>query len=73
MAVDSWSAATRWTAMETWEQIVVLILAAGLLVLMFPRVKEMLARSEQAEKDWPAVLVPLGLVVLFVILLISLA
>ncbi len=58
--------------MQTWEQIVILILAVGLLVLMFPRVRQMLEHSEKAEKDWPAVLVPLGLVVLFVILLLSL-
>jgi hypothetical protein len=58
--------------METWQQIVLLLIAGVVAFLFFPGVKRMLAESEKAEKDWPAVLVPLGIVVLFVILLIML-
>ncbi len=58
--------------METWQQIILLLIAGVVAFLFFPGVKRMLDQSEKAEKDWPAVLVPLGLVVLFVILLIML-
>ncbi|KAA3634160.1 MAG: hypothetical protein DWQ08_00935 [Proteobacteria bacterium] len=58
--------------METWQQIVVLLLAGLVAFLFFPGVKRMLERSEKAEKDWPAVLIPLGLVVLFVVMLVML-
>jgi len=58
--------------METWQQIILLLIAGVVAFLFFPGVKRMLDQSEKAEKDWPAVLIPLGLVVLFVILLIML-
>ena len=58
--------------MQTWEIIVLLLMAGGVAYFFFPGVKAMLKQSEEAEKDWPAVLIPLGLVVLFIILLISL-
>jgi hypothetical protein len=54
-----------------WE-ILLAGLAAVLLVLFFrPGIKAALEQSRTAPKDWPAVLVPLALVVLFVILLIA--
>jgi hypothetical protein len=58
---------------ELWEQ---LLLGAAAVLIFFvfrPGVKAAMKRSAEAEKDWPAVLVPLGIVVLFVILLIALA
>lgn len=58
--------------METWQQIVLLLLAGVVAFLFFPGAKRMLEQSEKAEKDWPAVLIPLALVVLFVILLVML-
>jgi hypothetical protein len=58
--------------METWETIVLLLLGGGVAFFFFPGVKRMLADSEKAEKDWPAVLIPIGAVVLFVVLLIAL-
>ncbi|MCZ7597783.1 MAG: hypothetical protein M5U09_08685 [Gammaproteobacteria bacterium] len=58
--------------METRQQIILLLIAGVVAFLFFPGVKRMLDQSEKAEKDWPAVLIPLGLVVLFVILLIML-
>ena len=57
--------------MNTWEQ--VLLGIGGLLVLVFfwPGMKAVIERSRQAEeRDWPAAIIPLVLVVLFVILLI---
>ena len=58
--------------MQTWEIIVLLLMAGGVTHFFFPGIKTMLKQSEEAEKDWPAVLIPLGLVVLFIMLLISL-
>ena len=58
---------------ETWELIA--IGAVVLLVIFWfrPGLKEAFKQSKEAEnKDWIGVLVPIGLVVLFVILLISL-
>jgi len=54
-----------------WE-ILLAGLAAVLLILYFrPGIKAALEQSRTAPKDWPAVLMPLALVVLFVILLIA--
>jgi hypothetical protein len=62
--------------METaaWWEILLGGLAALLVILWFqPGVKAAIERSRTAKKDWPAALIPLGLVVLFVLLLIQLA
>ena len=54
------------------------MIAVGAVVLLViflfrPGLKEAFKRSKEAEnKDWGGVLLPIGLVVLFVILLISL-
>ena len=58
--------------MDTWQQIILLLLGGVIAFLFFPGVKQMLKQSEQAEKDWPSVLIPIGMVVLFVVLLIML-
>lgn len=53
-----------------WENI---ILAALLLLVIFwfrPGIKASLERSRQAEKDWAALLMPLGFVLLFVAFLL---
>ncbi len=59
--------------MATWEK---LLLGAGVLLVLFwmwPGVKATLEQSRQAEKDWKGLMLPLGAVILFVILLISMA
>ncbi len=58
--------------METWEKVLLGVLALLVLLWFRPGIKQMLERSRQAKKDWPAVILPLALVVLFVILLIAL-
>ncbi|MBK8535624.1 MAG: hypothetical protein IPL59_11090 [Candidatus Competibacteraceae bacterium] len=61
--------------METaaWWEILLGGLAALLVILWFqPGIKAAIERSRTAKKDWPAALIPLGLVVLFVLLLIQL-
>jgi hypothetical protein len=64
----------RRCAMALWEQI--LLGMGGLLLLFFfwPGVKAAMARSREAENpDWKGALLPIGIVVLFVIVLIMLA
>ncbi|MDG4549714.1 MAG: hypothetical protein P9F19_19730 [Candidatus Contendobacter sp.] len=59
--------------METaaWWEILLGGLAAVLVILWFrPGLKAAAERSRAAKKDWPAALVPLGLVALFVLLLV---
>lgn len=56
----------------TWWEILLGGLMAALVILWFrPGIKAAIERSRTAKKDWPAVLIPLGLVVLFVLLLIQ--
>ena len=58
---------------ETWEMIAVGAVVLLVIFLFRPGLKEAFKRSKEAEnKDWSGVLLPIGLVVLFVILLISL-
>jgi len=62
------------TQPDTWE---LLAIGAVVLVVLFwfrPGLKQAFKQSKEAtNKDWIGVLVPIGLVVLFVIVLISLA
>lgn len=55
-----------------WEKLLLGVLAVGLILLVRPGLKQALAQSQEAEKDWKGLLIPLALVVLFVLLLISL-
>lgn len=60
--------------METaaWWEILLGGLVAVLLILWFrPGIRAAMERSRTARKDWPAVLIPLALVVLFVIFLVG--
>ncbi len=56
-----------------WWEILLGGVVALLVILWFrPGLKAAIERSRAAKKDWPAVLIPLGLVVLFVLLLVQL-
>ena len=57
--------------METWEKLIIGVFALLILFWFFPGIKPMLEKSKDAPKDWAGVLIPVGLVVLFVIFLIS--
>ncbi len=60
--------------MALWEQVVVGALALGVVFFFLPGIKESLRQSREAKsRDWAGALFPIGLVVLFVILLIALA
>jgi hypothetical protein len=60
--------------METaaWWEILLGGLVAVLVILWFqPGIRAAIERGKTAKKDWPAVLIPLALLVLFVLLLIQ--
>lgn len=58
--------------METWQKILLLVMAGGLVYLFLPGLRHSLKNSRKAEKgEWQGVLIPLALVILFVLLLIS--
>lgn len=59
--------------MDLWEQLLLGALAILLIFWFRPGIRAALERSREAPKDWRAVLMPVGLVVLFVILLIAVA
>jgi hypothetical protein len=60
------------TNLSTWEVLLASLVALLVILWFRPGIKAALERSQQAEKDWPGVLIPLALVVVFVILLIFL-
>jgi hypothetical protein len=53
-----------------WTKIGLAALALVLLVFVAPGLKNALQQSQQAEKDWKGVLIPVAVVILFVIFLI---
>ena len=60
--------------MEPLSGLETLLLGALAVLLIFwfrPGIKAALERSRNAPKDWKSVLIPIGLVVLFVLLLIA--
>ena len=60
--------------MELFEQILVGILAIGVLFLFWPGAKEARRKSREAENpEWSSALIPIGIVVLFIVFLIMLA
>ena len=58
--------------LATWEKLLIGVI--GLLVLLWfsPGVKIMIGQSRNAKKNWPAVLIPAVVIVIFVILLLNL-
>ena len=58
--------------LATWEKLLSGVIGLLALLWFFPGVKTMIAQSRDAQKDWPAVLIPAVVVVIFVILLLNL-
>jgi hypothetical protein len=58
--------------LATWEKLLLGVI--GLLVLFWfsPGVKTMIAQSRDAQKHWPAVLIPAAVVIILVIVLLKL-
>ena len=57
--------------MSTLENLILGGLVILLLLWLRPGIKASIERSKQAPADWTSVLVPLGLVVMFVLFLIA--
>ncbi len=59
--------------MAGWEQVLLGLLVVVILVWFFPGLKRTLKNAPKATAgDWKSLLIPIGLVVLFVLLLLSL-
>ena len=58
--------------LDTWEKLLIGVIAVLVLLWFFPGVKTMFAESRDVKKDWSAVLIPAVVVVSFVILLLNL-
>jgi hypothetical protein len=56
---------------STWESLLLGAIAVLVIFWMKPGIKVAMAQSRRAPTDWRGVLVPIGLVVLFVIFLIA--
>lgn len=58
---------------NTWEALLIGVLVLVLLLWFGPGIRQSIKRSPRGTaEDWKGVLLPLGLVVLFVILLVAL-
>lgn len=60
--------------MQMWEQVLLGIGAVILVFIFWPGVKVAMQKSKEADNpDWQGVLLPIGVVVLFIILLVVFA
>ena len=57
--------------LTTWESLLLGAMALLLLFWMQPGIKAALARSRQSPSDWPSLIVPMLMVVMFVLFLIA--
>jgi len=57
--------------LSNWENLILGALALLLLFWMQPGLKAAMARSKQTPSDWPSLVLPLGIVVMFVLFLIA--
>lgn len=57
--------------LSIWENLLLGAMALLVIFWMKPGVKTALERSKNTPSDWPAALIPLAVVVLFVLLLIG--
>jgi multidrug transporter EmrE-like cation transporter len=55
-----------------WTQIGLGVIALIMVLLFAPGIKKAMQQSQQAEKDWKGVLLPIVVVIAFVLLLIAL-
>jgi len=57
--------------LSTWENLLLGVFAILLIFWMKPGIKAALEKSKTTQSDWPALLIPIALVVLFVCFLIA--
>jgi hypothetical protein len=60
-------------SLSTWENLLLGALALLMIFWMKPGIKAAMEKSKTAKSDWPGLLIPLVLVVLFVLFLIAMA
>ncbi len=53
-----------------WESVVLGIIVLGVLFVFVPNIRSSMIRNRDVPSDWKAVIVPMGLVVLFVVFLL---
>jgi hypothetical protein len=58
-------------SLSTWENVLLGALTLLMIFWMKPGIKAALEKSKTAKADWPGLLIPLVLVVLFVFFLIA--
>jgi hypothetical protein len=58
-------------SLSTWENLLLGALALLMIFWMKPGIKAAMEKSKTAKSDWPGLLIPLVLVVLFVLFLIA--
>nr|WP_256969520.1 hypothetical protein [Crenothrix polyspora] len=54
-----------------WQNVLLGAIALLMIFWAGPGIKQSIARSKQAKSDWPALLLPLALVILFVVFLVA--
>lgn len=57
--------------MSLWENLLLGVMVIGIIFWMRPGIKASMQQTREAKPDWMGVLVPVGLVVMFVVFLIA--
>lgn len=57
--------------MSLWENLLLGVMVIGIIFWMSPGIKASMQQTREAKTDWMGVLVPVGLVVMFVVFLIA--
>lgn len=58
-------------AFSSWESLLLGVMVILIIFWMRPGIKASIEQSKSADSDWGSVLLPLGLVVMFVIFLVA--
>ena len=58
--------------LATWEKLLLGVISVLVLLWFSPGVRTMMAQSRDAKKNWPAVLIPMVMVIILVIVLLNL-
>ena len=58
--------------LATWEKLLLGVIGVLVLLWFSPGIKTMIAQSRDAKKNWPAVLIPMVMVIILVIVLLNL-
>lgn len=53
-----------------WENVVLGLIVFGVLFVFIPNIRSSMTRNRDVPSDWKSVIIPIGLVVLFVVFLL---